>query len=241
MGLSDTDLDFEANFSRHNAIPLAFEPGTQWAYSFATDILGAIIAKIHGGTLEDAVVHYVVGPLGMADTRFHVTDPARLAVAYADANPIPIRMPELWVDTSDSGWAVAFSPSRIFNPRAFQSGGAGMAGTADDVMLLFEAIRTGSKGVLKPETVEMGFANQIGALATGEPGVKFGYFGGLVEDPALAMTPQSAGTLRWGGVYGLNWFIDRARGLSVLSVTNNALEGCKGEFPTRITEAVYGV
>ena len=73
-GLSDTDLDYRANFSRHNDVPLAFWPGTQWAYSFSTDILGAIIAGLHGNTLEDAVVAHIAGPLGMADTRFHVTD-----------------------------------------------------------------------------------------------------------------------------------------------------------------------
>ena len=91
MGLSDTDFGFEENFSRHNRIPLAFRPGTQWAYSFATDILGAAIAAVHGGTLEDAVVHYIAGPLGMADTRFHVTDPARLAAARVPLSSVRFR------------------------------------------------------------------------------------------------------------------------------------------------------
>jgi CubicO group peptidase (beta-lactamase class C family) len=240
-GLGDTDLDFEANFSRCNAIPLAFRPGTQWAYGFSTDILGAIIAKLHGTTLEDAVVHYIAGPLGMADTRFHVTDPGRLAVAYADAHPIPIRMPDpCTVVHESSGWQGTFSPNRIFNPKAFQSGGAGMAGTAGDIMSLLEALRTGGKGVLKPETIDMGFSNQIGAIEREDPGMKFGYFGAVVEDPAPTMSPHSKGTVRWGGVYGLSWFIDRAKGLSVLSVTNNAVEGCMGEYPERIKQAVYG-
>ena len=221
-------------------MPLSFEPGTQWAYSFATDILGTIIAKVHGGTLEDAVVHFVTGPLGMTDTRFHVTDNNRLAVAYADSLPIPIRMPDPWLDSDDSGWTIAYSPSRIFNPRAFQSGGAGMAGTATDFMAFLEVMRTGGGGVLKPDTVATVFANQIGSLDTDTPGVKFGYFGGIFDNPAMAGTPHSKGTVQWGGVYGHNWFIDPAKQLSVLSFTNNALEGCMGEFPQRITEAVYG-
>ncbi|MBL0374739.1 beta-lactamase family protein [Rhizobium sp. KVB221] len=240
-GLSDTDLDFEANFSRHNAIPLAFAPGMRWAYSFATDLLGAVIAKVHGGTLEDAVVAYVAGPLGMIDSRFHITDPARLAVPYGDAKPLPVRMSDPWTATDDAGWTLGFSPSRIFNSKAFQSGGAGMAGTADDIMRLLEALRAGGAGVLRPETVRMGFANQIGALEMDDPGVKFGYFGAVVDDPARAMTPQSRGTIRWGGVYGLNWFIDPEEKLSAVSVTNNALEGCMGAFPDQIVNAVYGV
>jgi CubicO group peptidase (beta-lactamase class C family) len=241
MGLTDTDLDFEANFSRLNARPLPFEPGTQWAYGFSTDILGAVIARVHGSTLESAVVHYVAGPLGMTDSRFHVTDTARLAVAYGDAHPLPVRMPDPWFSMADDGWSVGFSPTRIFNPRAFQSGGAGMASTAEDLMVFFEALRTGGQGILKPQTVELGLSNRIGAIRRVEPGMKFGYFGAVVDDPSAAMTPQSKGTVTWGGVYGLNWFIDREQGLTVVSATNNALEGCTGEYPGRIVEAVYGV
>lgn len=241
MGLSNTDLDFEANFSRHNAVPLAFEPGRQWAYSFATDILGAVVAKVHGGTLEDAVVHHIAGPLGMDDTRFHVTDPERLASPYADAHPIPVRMPDPWLPDAESGFSIAFSPSRIFNPRAFQSGGAGMVGTAEDIVRFLEMLRRGGEDVLSFEIVELGLSNRIGSLERDEPGTKFGYFGAVIDDPEAAMTPQSRGTVRWGGVYGLDWFIDREKQLTVLSVTNNALEGCTGDYPYRIGRAVYGV
>lgn len=241
MGLSDTDLDFEANFSRHNSIPLAFAPGTQWAYSFATDILGAVIAAIHGGTLEDAVVHYIAGPLGMTDTRFHVTDPSRLAMPYADAAPMPVPMTDAWAGEDPDGWTLTFSPQRIFNPKAFQSGGAGMAGTAGDIMTFLDMLRAGGNGILKPETIETGLSNQIGDLERDEPGMKFGYFGAVVVNKKLALTPQSVGSVRWGGVYGLDWFIDREAGLTSLSVTNNALEGCTGLFPQDVRDAVYGL
>jgi CubicO group peptidase (beta-lactamase class C family) len=241
MGLWDTDFGFEENFSGHNRIPLAFRPGTQWAYSFATDILGAAIAAVHGGTLEDAVVHYIAGLLGMADTRFHVTDPARLAVPYGDAIPVPVRMPDPWAGEDPEGWTLTFSPNRIFNPKAFQSGGAGMAGTAGDIMTFLDMLRAGGKSVLRPETAEAGLSNQIGDLERDEPGVKFGYFGAVVVNRKLALTPQSAGTVRWGGVYGLDWFIDREAGLTSLVVTNNALEGCTGLFPQDVRDAVYGL
>jgi CubicO group peptidase (beta-lactamase class C family) len=62
-----------------------------------------------------------------------------------------------------------------------------------------------------------------------------------VEAPALVAAPQSKGTVRWGGVYGHNWFIDPVEGLTVISMTNNALEGCTGQYPDRIVDAVYGV
>jgi CubicO group peptidase (beta-lactamase class C family) len=240
MGLADTDLDLRENYALHNDIPLAFAPGSRWAYSFATDILGAAIAAIHGGTLEEAVVQYVAGPLGMVDTRFHVTDPKRLAVPYGDATPLPVRMPEGWASGDPDGWTLTFSPGRIFNPKAFQSGGAGMAGTAVDIMTFLDALAAGGGAILRPETVDAGMTNQIGALERDEPGAKFGYFGAVVEDRKLALTPQSVGTVRWGGVYGLDWSIDRAAGLTTLVVTNNALEGCTGVFPLDIRDAIYG-
>ncbi len=237
-GLSNTDLDFESNFSRLNHLPLAFAPGAQWNYSIATDILGAVIAAVSGASLEDAVIEHVAGPLGMADTRFHVTDTERLATPYADGDPMAIRMPDPYFPKSDAEWSVGFSPSRIFNPNAYQSAGAGMAGTADDIMTFLEALRQGGKGVLKAETAAIGMSNRIGDLRS-DPGCGFGYFGAVVLEPWEAMSPQSLGTVRWGGVYGHNWFIDPVHELTVLNMTNNAVEGCMGQFPDRIMRAVY--
>lgn len=239
LGLGNTDLGLEENFSRHNDIPLAFAPGARWGYSFATDILGAVIAAVNGSSLEEAVVAHVAGPLGMQDARFHVTDPSRLAVPYADAPLRPERMPDPWVAGEDAGWRAEFSPGRIFNPKAFQSGGAGMAGTAHDVMRLLETLRTGGAPLLKPETATAALSNQIGDIE-GEPGYRFTFVGGLVVDPTAAVTALPKGAIQWGGVYGNTWFIDPAERLTVVSLTNNALEGCIGLYPGRLRAAVYG-
>jgi len=239
LGLGNTDFSLEENFSRHNGIPLAFEPGSRWAYSFATDILGGVIAAVHCGTLEAAVVHHVAGPLGMADARFHVTDAKRLAVACADHPGRPVRMPDPWVSGDEERWRTVFSPSRIFNPKAFQSGGAGMVGTAGDVMRLLEMLRRGGETLLKPETAKAALSNQIGDIG-GEPGYRFTFVGGLVVDPAAAMTSLPKGAIQWGGVYGNTWFIDPAERLTVVSLTNNALEGCTGAYPEMLRAAVYG-
>lgn len=238
LGLGNTDLSLEDNFSRHNAIPLAFAPGSRWAYSFATDILGGVIAAVHGDTLEAAVVHHIADPLGMADARFHVTDPERLAFAYADHPDRPVRMPDPWVSGDEERWRTVFSPGRIFNPKAFQSGGAGMVGTAGNVMRLLEMLCSGGASLLKPETAKAALSNQIGDIE-GEPGYRFTFVGGLVVDPAAAMTSLPKGAIQWGGVYGNTWFIDPAERLTVVSLTNNALEGCTGAYPEMLRAAVY--
>ncbi len=242
LGIVDTDLDFETNFSPINAVPLAFAPGEAWSYSIGTDILGAVLAKVHGSTLEDAVDHYVCRPLGLRDSCFHVTDPGRLAVAYADsAEPggPAIRMPDPYYAPGEAGWKAGFSPSRIFNPKAFQSGGAGMAGTADDVMVLLDTLARGGGPILGPDLAAAGFANQIGELES-EPGMRFGYFGAVAFAPAVAGITLAKGAVQWGGVYGNTWMVDREAGITMVSLSNTALEGCMGAFSDSLRRAVYG-
>ena len=61
----------------------------------------------------------------------------------------------------------------------------------------------------------------------------------MLVDPAAAQTPQSAGTLNWGGVYGNAWFIDPAKKLSVVILTNTAPEGMWGQTVTDVRDTVY--
>ena len=72
------------------------------------------------------------------------------------------------------------------------------------------------------------------------PGWGFGYGGAVLVDPAAAASPQSAGTLQWGGAYGHNWFIDPPQRLSVVMLTNTAFEGMNGALVTQLRDAVYG-
>lgn len=238
-GLQDTDLDHEQNLTRIATQPLLFTPGTGWSYSVAIDVLGAVLAAIHGSTLGDAAQTHVTGPLGMGDTGFKVTDPARLAVPYADGMPEPVRMSEPQTVINPNGDAMVFSPQRIWNPKAFQSGGAGMVGTVGDIFKLLEALRTGGGGIVSPATVAAAMANQIGSLPREDAGRRFGYVGAVVDDPAAAETPEAPGSINWGGVYGHSWLVDPANDLIVISMSNTALEGCLGMYPRNVRNALY--
>lgn len=240
-GLLDTDLGFEENFTRLAEVPLDYEPGTKWAYSIAIDVLGAVIAAAAGCSLEEAVVRYVADPLKMDDTRFHVTDPDRLAVPYGDAKPEPVRMGDPHpVPNGDE--AIVFSPGRIFNPKAFQSGGAGMAGTAPDILALLNAFARDGAPILGAPMAREALRNQVGDVDRGPDhvGQRFGFIGAIVEDPALADTPCPAGTVNWGGVYGHSWLIDPVNQLTAVFMSNTALEGCLGAYPGELERAVYG-
>ena len=146
QGLDDTGaMTLEESLRKLAAVPLVFDPGTQWRYSLSTDVLGAVIEKAAGLRLQEAVARYVSGPLDMTDTSFLVADPTRLAAAYRDGEDKAIRMDD-GLDLVPLGDGVPTSPRRALDPQAYPSGGGGMSGTALDYLRFLEAIRTG-KGV----------------------------------------------------------------------------------------------
>ncbi len=57
---------------------------------------------------------------------------------------------------------IRFAPNRIFDPASYHSGGAGMAGTAGEVLAILETIRKGGAPLLSNETVRMMMADQAG-------------------------------------------------------------------------------
>lgn len=230
----------EENLRRMARGTLSFSPGTAWSYGMSIDVLGGVIGAINGDTsdVEAALRKYVLDPLGMDDTRFGVTDPARLAVAYGNGDPAPIRMAEPQSITNHVGAPSIVSPVRIFQREAAQSGGGGMAGTAGDFMRLLDAIITAD--FLKPETRQAALVNQVGSLTTGRRGgEQFGYLGAVITDAKAAGWPRD-GLVRWGGVWGHNWVIDPATETIAVAFTNTMWEGSDGRFRDDIRNAVFG-
>jgi CubicO group peptidase (beta-lactamase class C family) len=239
-GLDESTVSLEKNVRRLAAVPLLFEPGKSWNYSLGIDVIGAVLERADDAPLDDIVSQRVTEPLGMSDTAFYCREPSRLAVAYVNDQPEPILMSDPAVVTLLPGTAIRYSPSRALNPHAFPSGGCGMVGTAEDFIRFLEAVRKGGAPILERRSVQAMMSNQIGELTTLlGPGTGFGIGGALITDPDAAQTPQSAGTLTWGGVYGHNWFIDPQRRLSVVSLSNTALEGMNGAFPGQLRNALY--
>ncbi len=236
-GLSGPIITLEENLRRLSEIPLAFAPGTRWAYGMGLDVLGGVLAAIEGTSLETAVAKYVTGPLGMIDTHFHVSDQSRLAVPYADGLP-PLRMAEPEYVTWPEGVVSIFSPARIFNSGAPQSGGSGMAGTATDVLTLLETFQPTGK-FLQPETRSLALMDHTGSVPGQDPGRGFSLIGATLLDPKAAASPCSMGANDWGGVWGLSWYLDPIRRITSLVCTNTALEGCVGAFPTEIRNAIF--
>jgi len=247
-GMDASRISLEDNLRRLATVPLAYPPGERWAYSIATDVLGAVIEAVTDLPLAQAVEHLVTAPLAMRDTGFAAADPTRLAVAYADRAAGESRPRRLRDDGEDhlpflDGMAgFTLSPARARDAQAYPSGGAGMVGSASDFMLLLETLRQDGAPLLPPE-----LARQMGTSQTGDfdlpfwPGRGFGLGFTVLTDPLAAATPESVGSWRMGGTYGHSWFVDPAQELSVVAFTNTALEGMAGPFVTELCQAVYGV
>ena len=234
-GLTGPLWGFEENLRLLADQPLLFAPGTGWEYGMSIDVLGGVIAAVNGTDLAGVIARYVTGPLGMTDTLFSVDSPVRLAMPYRDGTP-PILMADYEEVVGDDGNVTPFWAGRIFEPRAWQSGGAGMAGTAGDIMRLLNALRS---DFLTPATRTAAFANQIGDLPR-DAGKRFSFLGALVVDPVAAGTAMPAGALDWGGAWGHNWVIDPASEITVVCCTNTLFEGCNGPFREDIAQAVFG-
>ncbi|KEZ00880.1 beta-lactamase [Burkholderia sp. MSh2] len=240
-GMDGSDVSLQENVRRIAAAPLLYRPGSEWKYSIATDVLGAVIEQVTHLPLDKAVAELVTGPLGLRDTAFTAVDERRLAVAYADAPSAPRRLGEPdFVPFVEGTAGFDLSPSRALNAAAYPSGGAGMVGSAGDFLRLLETLRTGGAPLLPESLVRQFTTNQIGDLPMAFwPGRGFGLGITVLKDPVAAQTPESAGTWRMGGTYGHSWFVDPVRQLSVVAFTNTALEGMSGAFVAELCEAVY--
>ena len=249
-GADDPGLSMEENLNRIVAAGLFYRPGEKWEYSVAMDVLGAVLQVVEGQDLEAVMKKYVSGPLGAPSLSFDLTNHqrARLVTPYADGTPEPTRIPDegLRVRFPDgfpiyAGLAgINLVPARVFDKSSFRAGGSGMNGAAGDMLKFIEAIRSGGAPIVAHDTAKEMMTVQTGDLPiiNRGPGWAFGYGGSILTDPKAALTPQSPGTFGWGGVWGHTWFVDPARRLSVVSLSNTTFEGMMGRYVRDLRNAI---
>lgn len=236
-----THISLDERIRQISDAGLTYAPGKGWTYSTGLDVIGSVIEKITKKPFGAAMRELVTGPLGLKDTGFLVTDPTRLAVAYRNSPEGPkVIVDNEAVDFKGQG-TVSFVPSSVLDPTVFPSGTGGMVGTGPEFVRFLETIRAGGKTFLHRATVAQMLTNQVGAYPTlMGPGWGFGLGGALLVDKKTSHTPQSVGTLSWGGAYGNSFFIDPKQGLTVIAFSNTAPEGDSGPFVNEIRDAAYG-
>jgi CubicO group peptidase (beta-lactamase class C family) len=203
-GLFNPEQSSAELVTKLSKLPLAFQPGTIWDYSMSTDVLGALIERASGQTLDVFLAERVTKPLGMKDTGFWV-EPAQQSRI---AEPF-----ELDPDTK--------APARVPDvrkQRRFLSGGGGMVSTPGDYLRFTQMLLNGGEldgvRILSRKTVELMTSDHLGsAIARGPlyfPGPGYGFgFGVRVRIAAGEATNLgSVGDYGWEGVYGTAFFVD---------------------------------
>lgn len=223
--------------TRLSELPLAFQPGTRWEYSVATDVLGRVIEVVSGKSLATFFAEEIFGPLGMNKTSFRVPEGAgnRFASLYTPLAGDAMALNSLETG-ADSLRLTDSYKNTPFSQADMQSGGGGLVGTIDDYMRFAEMLRRrGSfEGgfMLSPQSVDFMMQNQLtGDIASMGPqsfaeqpmeGMGFGLGGAVVLNPARARCPGSIGDYSWGGMASTFFWVDRNLDLSVVFLTQLA-------------------
>ncbi len=222
---SPAGLDLAGCCDAWAGLPLLFQPGSEWNYSVATDVLGRIVEVASGQSLDEFFAARILGPLGMSDTVFHVAaeDLTRLAALY-------VAGPGRKAVRDDTLGAVGKHEPR------FLSGGAGLISTAADYhrftqMLMHRpdspAGELDGVTLLSPRTVAYMTRNHLPGGADMETfgrrliadapffGVGFGLGFAVIIDPAASKTVSTEGEYSWGGAANTAFWVDNAEQLTV--------------------------
>nr|WP_322975629.1 serine hydrolase domain-containing protein [Streptomyces sp. NBC_00162] len=57
---------------RLGELPLQYQPGVRWQYDLSNEVVGVLVSRVTGRSLETFLRERVLDPLGMKDTAFHV-------------------------------------------------------------------------------------------------------------------------------------------------------------------------
>ena len=192
---------------RLSRFPLAYQPGSKWAYSYSFDVLGRVIEIVSHRPLNEYVKASVFDPLRMSDTDYFVPEAKldRLTNHYEFANG-SLRLAE----------AATTSPFRHL-PAGLSGGGGwgdgygGVVSTAADIarflqMLLNYGELDGVR-ILRRETVAMMTSNQIATIRDRSfPVSGYGLGVGVYTDPAR---PEHTKSIFWsGGPYNTHCIAD---------------------------------
>ncbi|MEO8300567.1 MAG: serine hydrolase domain-containing protein [Rhizomicrobium sp.] len=227
----DTEGGLPAMIAQLSQLPLEYSPGDAWIYSAATDVVGYLVQLVSGRAFAKFVRERILTPLAMRDTDFELEKDKRnrFAACYALKNGTL----ELFDDPLKSSW---------FARPKLESGGGGLAGTADDYlrfcrMLLNKGELEGVR-LLSPKTVALMTANhlpgakEIADLSpsadafneSGYRGIGFGLGVAVTLDPARAGIPGTAGEFAWGGMASTTFFVDPKEDMAVVFMTQAILD-----------------
>ncbi|MBP1609442.1 MAG: estB 4 [Acidobacteria bacterium] len=201
-------------------LPLVHEPGEKWTYGAGPKVLGDVIEKLSGQSIDAFLESRIFRPLGMIDTGYTVPPEkhARVVTLHQKKNGR--------INESPNPTTLAVQPrgdGRLFS-------------TANDycrfVQMILNHGRLGSTRLLKEETVREMSRNQTGSvrvrlqpaantdytkpfpMGAGEDvwGLGFQLAAPTKSDPAL----RRPGSMSWAGINNTFFWIDPKEGIGVI-------------------------
>ena len=199
------------------ALPLKYQPGTQWEYSVAVDVQARLAEVLSGQSYEALVQARVLGPLGMGDTAYFVEDKRHVTPVYMlNGKDGFDREPD---DLVYGFWKE--KPVQI-------NGGHGLISTLDDYMqfsrmLLGKGELDGVR-ILKPETIALMSTNHLPAgikekhFLPGKGQMGFGIDFAVRIAPPIDETenPGEVGEFFWDGRASTLFWVDPKNDLTAV-------------------------
>ena len=200
---------------RLSGLPLKFEPGNQWHYGVATDVLGVLVERVSGKPFDGFLHERLFEPLGMVDTFFNV--PTSKLDRFLPNHFWDWRNRRLVMFTGEN--------NTEFKQAKFFSGGGGLVSTAADYFRFTEMLRRGGEldgtRVLEPETVSLMTRDHLpDIVSVAKDGTNsrsilrrgrgFGLGFDVVVDVANHRGAASVGDYSWSGIAGTFFWIDPA-------------------------------
>lgn len=215
---ADKDEPVCATMETLATLPFSRHPGDAFVYGWATDVLGCVVERASGMSLDEFFRARILQPLGMADTHFFVPESKRnrlVAVYGSDMNNHAVRAPE-----GQRGQG-----HYIDGPRKSYSGGAGLVSTARDYsrfqqMLLDEGVFNGVR-LLSPASVRAMATDQVDTLYRPR-GQGFGLGFSVLESAGADNSLATPGTYGWAGAYASIYKIDPAKRITITFMINQA-------------------
>jgi CubicO group peptidase (beta-lactamase class C family) len=211
---------------RYASEPLAFEPGTAWDYSVATDLQAEIVERLSGERYDLFLKRRVFEPLGMVDTGFVLDhdQTRRLARGHKwdpGTNSLRVATPDEQMESIFPMGSTSFKSTALDYARLGR-------------MLLNRGI-LGETRILKPESVDLMLSNHLpdALMQTVHPilhyrigeGNGYGLNGMVCVEPTRAGRPVGKGTYEWGGAFGTWFWLDPEHDIICVGMTNRSRLG----------------
>ncbi len=207
------ELTTEELVDRLARFPLAFQPGTDYRYSWSIDVLGRLIEVLSGRSLGDYLESELFIPLGMNDTGFSANreQMTRFAGLYDYSGEERVKR--------EGDIPAGMKP-------VLEMGGGGLLSTMNDYTRFCEMLRNRGSfegaEILSRKTVQLMSSNHLEgqALKRFTNGSKRGYGYGLgvrsLLNPAKAGINGSVGEFGWDGAASTWMMIDPVEDMTAL-------------------------